>query len=168
MTGPRHDAVAFLDLFDGSPGPLVLSPLLGEEKSTLFVFLLENECFELVTDRNDLARIDVIADRQLPRRDDAFALVADVEQDLVAVDTNDRAGDQLAIIDHDHRGCVGIVEGTLEIVGRDLARRIAVDRAVGVAVAGLRIEAAVTFELFGVHFMADFGSGHGRESVTFG
>jgi hypothetical protein len=40
-----------------------------------------------------------VLDRQLAGRDDAFGLVADVEQDLVAVDLHDRAVDDVAVIE---------------------------------------------------------------------
>ena len=59
--------------------------------------------------------------RQLTSRDDAFALVADVEQDLVLVDLDDGAVDELAVLDVDHRAVDGIGEGHAEIVGDDLA-----------------------------------------------
>ena len=85
------DAVRLLDLLDGAPGPLVLRPLLRQDQAALLVLLLEDERLESVAQRHDLGGVDVVADRQLARRDDALGLVADVEQDLVLVDLDDRA-----------------------------------------------------------------------------
>ena len=56
------DAVVLFDLLDRAPGPLVLGTLLGENEATLFVFLGENECFDLFAQGNDLGRINVVAD----------------------------------------------------------------------------------------------------------
>ena len=70
---------------------------------------------------DDLVRVDVVADRQLPGRDDALGLVADVEQDLVLVDLDDRAVDDLAVLDLDHRGVDGVGEAAAEVVLDDLA-----------------------------------------------
>ena len=97
------DAVVFLDLLDRAPGPLVLGPLLGQDQAAFLVLLLEDERLDLVAERDDLVRVDVVADRQLAGGDDAFGLVADVEQDLVLVDLDDRAVDDLAVLDLDHR-----------------------------------------------------------------
>ena len=49
-------------------------------------------------------RVDVVADRELLRRDDALGLEADVEEHLVAVDLDDRAGDDVAVVELDDRG----------------------------------------------------------------
>ena len=93
------DAVVFLDLLDRAPGPLVLGPLLGEDEPAFLVLLLEDEGLDLVAERDDLVRVDVVADRQLAAGDDALGLVADVEQDLVLVDLDDRALDDVAVLD---------------------------------------------------------------------
>ena len=53
----------------------------------------------MVTHRHDLVGVDVVCDRQLPGQDDALGLVADVEQDLVAVDLDDGAFDDVAIVE---------------------------------------------------------------------
>jgi len=50
---------------------------------------------------HDLLGVGVIADRQLAGRDDALGLEADVEQDLVAIDLDDRALDQVTIVELD-------------------------------------------------------------------
>ncbi len=48
---------------------------------------------------DDLVGVDVVLDRQLARGDDALGLVADVEQDLVAVDLDDGALDDVAVVE---------------------------------------------------------------------
>jgi hypothetical protein len=53
----------------------------------------------VLPDRHDLGGVDVVLDRQLPRGDDTLGLVADVEQDLVAVDLDDGALDDVAIVE---------------------------------------------------------------------
>src|SRR5690606_36510126 len=80
-----HDAVLLLDALDVAPGPLVLGPLLGQDQATFLVLLLEDEGLDLVAEADDLVRVDVVADAQLARGDDALGLEADVEQDLVLV-----------------------------------------------------------------------------------
>ena len=52
-----------------------------------------------VADGDDLGGVDVVLDRQLAGGDDALGLVADVEQDLVAVDLDDRALDDVAVVE---------------------------------------------------------------------
>ena len=42
---------------------------------------------------------DVVADRELLERDDAFGLVADVDEDLVLVDAQDVAADDVAVVE---------------------------------------------------------------------
>ncbi len=105
------DALFFLDLLDRAPGPLVLGPLLGQDEPALLVLLLEDEGLDGVAERHDLAGIDVVADRELTSGDDALGLVPDVEQDLVTVDLDDGALDDLAVLDLDHGGRVGLVHG---------------------------------------------------------
>ena len=86
---------------------------------------------------DDLVGVDVVADRQLPRRDDALGLVADVEQHLVAVDLDDRAGDDVAVVELDDRGVDRVGERlAAEVVEDD--GRVLVDAVVGVVVVGRR------------------------------
>ncbi|CAB4899355.1 unannotated protein [freshwater metagenome] len=65
--------------------------------------------------------VDIVTDAEFAGEDDAFALVANVEQDFVTVDLHDGAVDQLAIFDFYERAgdCVG--EGHAQVVGDDLA-----------------------------------------------
>ena len=89
MTGPLTIAVLLLDLLDRAPRALVLRALLRQDEPAVLVLLLEDERLELLVERDDLVRVDVVADRELARRDDALGLEADVEQHLVAVDLDD-------------------------------------------------------------------------------
>ena len=79
----------------------------------------EDERLELVVERDDLVRVDVVADRELARGDDAFGLEADVEQHLVAVDLDDRAGDDVAVVELD--------DGRVDRVGERLAAEVVED-----------------------------------------
>ena len=104
MTGPGDDALLLLELLDRAPGPLVLGPLLRQDEAAVLVLLLEDQRLELLAERHDLGRVDVVADRELPRRDHAFGLEPDVEQDLVVVDLDDGAADQAALVELDDGG----------------------------------------------------------------
>ena len=121
MTGPLDDAVLSLISLDVAPGPLVLGPLLGQDQAAVLVLLGEDEGLDLVAERHDLVGVDVVADRQLAAGDHALGLVADVEQDLVPVDLDDRALDDLAVLDVDDGGVDGVVEAAAEVVVGDLA-----------------------------------------------
>ena len=98
------DAVLLLDLLDRAPGALVLRALLGQDEAAVLVLLLEDEGLELVVERDDLVGVDVVADGELARRDDALGLEADVEQHLVAVDLDDPAGDDVTVVELDDGG----------------------------------------------------------------
>jgi hypothetical protein len=68
----------------------------------------------VVAERDHLVGIDVVLDRQLAGRDDALGLVADVEEDLVPVDLDDRAFDDVAVVEVLDRE----VDGGGEVLGR--------------------------------------------------
>ena len=93
------DSARLLDLLDRPPGPLVLGTLLGEDEPALFVLLLEDERLDLFADLGDLVRVDVVADRELPNGDDALGLVADVEEDLIVVDLDDRPLNDVTLVE---------------------------------------------------------------------
>ena len=93
------DTVGLLDLLDVAPGALVLSALLGQDEAAFLVLLLENEGLDLVADLDDLVGVDVVLDGELARGDDTLGLVADVEEDLVAVDLHDGAFDEVAVVE---------------------------------------------------------------------
>jgi hypothetical protein len=74
----------------------------------------------VVTHRDNLVRVDVVLDRQLAGRDDAFGLVTDVEKNLVVVDLDDDAFDDVAIVEvldrevdrcHEVFGCADVIDG---------------------------------------------------------
>ena len=120
--GAVDHAVAFLDLLDAAPGAFVLGALLGQDEAPLAVLAVDHHGLDALAHRDDLAGVDPVADRQLTRRDDTFRLVADVEEDLVAVDPDDGALDDLAIGDIDHRGRVGVFQRECsEVVEDDLS-----------------------------------------------
>ena len=120
--GAFDDLVVVLLLLDRAPGALVLRALLGQDQPAFLVLLLENQGLDLVADGNDLGGVDIVLDRQLARGDDALGLVADVEQDLVPVDLDDGALDDVAVIE----GLDGAVDGgkqffdRTDVVDRDL------------------------------------------------
>src|SRR5690606_25670527 len=97
--GAGDDAVLFLDLLDRAPGALVLGALLGQDETPFLVLLLEDQGFDVVADGHDLARVDVVLDRQFPGGDHPFGLVADVEQDLVSIDLHDGALDNVTVVE---------------------------------------------------------------------
>ena len=105
------DPVTLLDLLDPAPGTFVLGTLLGEDQTTVLVLALEHDRFDPLAEGHDLAGIHAVADRQLTRRDHTLRLVADVEEDLVLVDPDDRALYELAVLHVDHGGRVGLLQG---------------------------------------------------------
>src|SRR5215216_3433223 len=109
-------AAGLHDLLDLAPGALVLRALLREDETALLVLLLEDKCLDLVADLHDLAGVDVMADRQFFGGDDAFGLVADVQQNLVAVDLHDRPLEDVALLEVPKRG----LDGLTELVGGEV------------------------------------------------
>src|SRR5665811_346306 len=87
--GTGDDAVLFLDLLERAPGALVLGALLGQDQPTLLVLLLQDEGLDVVAHFDDVVRVDVVLDREFARGNDTLGLVADVEQNLIAVDLDD-------------------------------------------------------------------------------
>ena len=74
----------------------------------------EDEGLDLVADGHDLVGVDVVLDGQLAGGDDAFGLVADVEQNLVPVDLDDGPLDDVAVVEV----LDGLVDGGEEVLGR--------------------------------------------------
>ena len=70
--GPAHGPVALLDSLDRAPGALVLGPLLGQDEPAFLVLFLEDQSLDLVAHLDHVVGVDIVADRQLPRRDHAF------------------------------------------------------------------------------------------------
>ena len=93
------DRLASLELLlDGNPGALVLGALLREDQTTVLVFLLQDEGFDLVANLDEFGRVSILANRELADGNDAFGLEADVNQDFVALDLDDRAVDEIALV----------------------------------------------------------------------
>jgi hypothetical protein len=78
---------------------IVLCALLGEDQSAFLVLLLENQGLDLIADGDDLIGVDVVLDGELTGGDDTFGLVTDVEENLVPVDLDDGAFDDVAVIE---------------------------------------------------------------------
>ena len=97
---------------DALPGLLEAGPLLGEDEAPVGVLFLHHQGVDLLAQRDFVAGVHVLADRELVLRDDALGLVADVDQDLVLVDAHHEAGDDVAFAEHGQRHVV---------VGHDLA-----------------------------------------------
>lgn len=111
--GALDGLVLLLELLDGAPGTLVLSALLRQDQSAFLVLLGEDESFDLIAHGDDLVGVDVVLDGELTGRDDAFGLVTDVEQDLVTIDLDDGAFDDVAIVEVLDR----CVDGGEEVLG---------------------------------------------------
>ncbi len=105
-----HSALDRLAALGGrlDPAPRLLEPgaLLRQDQTPVGVLLLQHQSVDLVADRDLFVRVDRPADRELRDRDDALALVADVDQDLVLVDTDDRAADHVALAEVGQRAVV--------------------------------------------------------------
>src|SRR5581483_2622624 len=123
--GALDRAARLHDLLDPPPRPLVLRALLGQDEAPLLVLLLQDEGLDVVADLHDLARVDVVADRELLGGDHALRLVADVEEDLVPVDLDDRPLDDVAVLEVAERGLHGL--------DQLLRRQVALRRGLGIA-----------------------------------
>src|SRR5699024_7896089 len=71
--------VALLELLDRAPRALVLRTLLGQDQTTLLVLLLQDKCLDLVTDGDNLRRVDIVLDGEFTGGDDTLCFVPDVE-----------------------------------------------------------------------------------------
>ena len=106
------DAVGVLDLLDRPPGPLVLGALLGQDETTFFVLFLEDERFDAGRPRLTISEGSTSLRMESSRdRDDPFGLEADVEKDFVLVDLDDRALDDVTVVELDDGGVDGVLEG---------------------------------------------------------
>jgi hypothetical protein len=85
------DFVAVLELFDVGPGLFVLGALLRKNEATLLVLLLQDQALDAFAHRHNLRRVDVVADGELTRGDDALGLKADVQKYFVVIDLDDGA-----------------------------------------------------------------------------
>src|SRR6185312_1044442 len=89
---------------DAAPGALEASALLRQDQPAVLVLLGEDQRVDLFAELDLLRGVDRLADRQLPGGDDALALVTDVDEDLVLVDPDHLAGDDVALFEGDDRG----------------------------------------------------------------
>src|SRR3954453_4231689 len=97
--GPLDRLARFGGRLDLAPGLLEAGPLLGEQQAPPLVLLGEHERGALPAEGALVSRVDRAADRELVRGDDALRLVADVDQDLVLVDADDLAADDVALLE---------------------------------------------------------------------
>ena len=121
--GAGDHAVVVLDLLDRAPGALVLGALLGQDQAAFLVLLLQDKGLDVVADLDHIVRVHVVLDRQLAGGDDPFRLVADVEQDLVSVDLDDGAFDNVTVVE--------ILDGLVDRGEEGLLRPDVVDRHLG-------------------------------------
>ena len=120
--GTGDNTVVLLDLLDVAPRTLVLGTLLREDEAAFLVLLLENQRLDLVADVDNLVGVDVVLDGKFARGDDALGLVSDVEEHLVAVDLDDGALDERAVVE------VLALEGLFDRGQEVLSRSDVVDR----------------------------------------
>jgi hypothetical protein len=93
---------------DAAPGALEPGALLGQDQPAVLVLLGEDQRVDLLAELDLLRGVNRLADRQLAGGDDALALVADVDEDLVLVDPHHPAGDDIALLEgHDRRVVIG-------------------------------------------------------------
>ena len=86
-------------ILDLDPSALVLCALLGEDETTIFVFLLENKCLEAIAQLNDLRRIGVFTDRKFTSRNNTFALESDINEHFIMLDLDNGAVDEIAFVE---------------------------------------------------------------------
>jgi hypothetical protein len=91
---------------DPPPRALEAGALLGQDQAPVLVLLGEHQGVHLLAQGDLLGGVDRAPDRQLVLGDDAFGLVADVDQHLVLVDPDDLAGHDVALAEGDQRGVV--------------------------------------------------------------
>ena len=82
---------------DALPGLLEAGALLGEDQAPVLVLLLHDQGVDHLAEGDLLVGLHALADRQLGQRDDALALVADVDEDLVLVDADHPPGDDVPL-----------------------------------------------------------------------
>jgi hypothetical protein len=85
---------------DPLPRHLEARALLGEDEAPLGVLLRHHQRVDLVAEVHLVRGVDRPPDGELGDRDDAFRLVADVDEDLVLIDADDLAAHDLALVDH--------------------------------------------------------------------
>ena len=99
MTLPLTGSPDSAARLDALPRELEAGALLREDEPALGVLLREDERVDLLADRDLVGGVHRPPDRQLGDGDDAFGLVADVDEHLVLVHAHDRAVHDLALVD---------------------------------------------------------------------
>ena len=118
---PRNRSASLVELLDVAPSALILGSLLGEDEATLLVLTGYDQGFQDLAHRHLFGRIYLVADAQFPGRYHTLGLVADVEQDFVAIDPDHGSVDDLTVDYGHHAGGVSLFEADVaEIVGDDL------------------------------------------------
>ncbi len=84
---------------DPLPGLLEARALLGEDQAPVLVLLGHHEGVDQLAELDLLGDGHRLPDGQLGDRDDAFALVADVDEDLVLVDPHDPPRDDVPLLE---------------------------------------------------------------------
>ena len=107
-------------VLDALPGHLEAGALLRQDQTPFGVLLRHDERVDLVAELDLVVGVDRATDRQLGHGDDALGLVADVDQDLVLVDPDDRAPHDLSLVDHENGRVV--VRDQRAVFGTDPAR----------------------------------------------
>ena len=129
---------------DAPPRALEASALLGHDQAAVLILLGEDQRVDFLAELDLVVRVDRLADGKLVGGDDPLALVADVDEDLVVVDADDLAGDDVAFVEVAERGVV---------VGNDLP----VD---------LEQEAVGALDDLGVRGLGGLGCSGGHERAT--
>src|SRR3954471_6840829 len=140
----RDRLARLLGGLDAPPRALEAGALLGHDEAAVLVLLGEDQRVDLLAQLDLVVRVDRLADGKLVGGDDPLALVADVDEDLVVVDPDDLAGDDIAFVE--------VAEGGV-VVGDDLP----VD---------LEQEAVGTLDDLGVRRGRSFGGSGGHERPT--
>ena len=104
----RDRGAFFGGLLDALPSPFETGALAGEDQPAVGVLFGEHQGVDDVADGHFFGGIHGLADRELVGRDDALALVADVDKDFVLVDADHSPGDDIPFFEsHDRRVVVG-------------------------------------------------------------
>src|SRR4029453_4267891 len=104
---PALDRLArFRLLLDRLPRELEAGALLGEDEPALGVLFRQDERVDLFADPNLVLGVDGAPDRELRDRDHALGLVADVDEHLVFVDSDNGPVHDLALVDRREGGLV--------------------------------------------------------------
>src|SRR3954454_9029817 len=91
---------------DVAPCLLEARALLGDDQASVLILLGQDEGVDLFAELDLVMGIHVLADRKLVGGDDPLRLLADVDEDLVVVDADDTAGDDVTLLEGSECGVV--------------------------------------------------------------